>query len=68
MTAKKFDAWCKSLYMPNADIAALISGACGDNVSAESVRLWRNGDVKPRLRLRPVIEKLSKNKVPADSW
>lgn len=68
MNAKKFDAWCRSLYLTNPEIADLIGDAAGERVLAESVRLWRKGSVKPSLRLRPVIEKVSKNKVPAINW
>lgn len=68
MNAKKFDAWCKSLYLTNPKIAELIADAAGERVLSESVRLWRKGSVKPSLRLRPVIEKVSKKKVPANNW
>lgn len=68
MNAKKFDAWCKSLYLTNPQIAELIADAACERVLAESVRLWRKGSVKPSLRLRPVIEKVSKKKVPANNW
>lgn len=62
-----FNAWAKTQFKTNQELAEDFTKITKIVVSAESIRTWRIHGT-PRLHLRPLIEKFTDGKVKAWQW